>query len=535
MLPDSSFCSLRLLRIFTQLQCVRFRQGYLLVTSDKTGVSLTARAIWLLVAKILAFGLNVALPLLLVRRLTQAEFGLYKQVFLVVGTALALLPLGFQMSAFYFLPRERERQGEIVLNIVLFQLVMAGVGGLVLFLFPNLLATIFQGSDVASYGPSIAFVVFFWVLSSHLEVLSLAHEESRLSTIFIISSQLSKTLLLLLAATMFGSVAALIYAALIQGIIQTVILLLYLNSRFPRFWARFEWSVLRMQLSYSLPFAFAGLLYTLLTDLHHYFVSNRFDAATYALYAIGCFNIPLVGILSESIAAVMIPAVSRLQKQADHREILVLTARVMRKLSMVFLPLYAFLIVMGREFLTALFTPQYSASWPIFAINLTMLPLSIMVLDPIMRAYAEHRNFLPKLYSVLSILLALALWLGIGRFGLVAAIATVVVVHMIGRLATAIKVAYMLDVRWEDATLLKDVGKVAIAAAVAAIITALGRILLSDLSPLPSLAVGAAIFGVAFTGGTVLLNILTVEERQYVRRWVWRPLLRDTAEPLTRS
>ena len=55
---------------------------------EKIGLSLTVRALWLLVAKILAFALSIALPLLLVRRLSQQEFGLYKQAFLVVGTAL---------------------------------------------------------------------------------------------------------------------------------------------------------------------------------------------------------------------------------------------------------------------------------------------------------------------------------------------------------------------------------------------------------------------------------------------------------------
>ena len=109
--------------------------------SDKISLSLTARALWLLIAKILAFAFSIALPLLLVRRLSQEEFGLYKQAFLVVGSAITLLPLGFQMSAFYFLPREKDRQGQIVLNILLFHLVMASLGALVLLLFPRLLGS----------------------------------------------------------------------------------------------------------------------------------------------------------------------------------------------------------------------------------------------------------------------------------------------------------------------------------------------------------------------------------------------------------
>src|SRR5215204_67306 len=304
---------------------------------------------WLLIAKVLAFALSIALPLLLVRRLSQQEFGLYKQAFLVVGTALALLPLGFQMSAFYFLPREKERrdrQRQIILNILLFHLLTGALGALTLILFPQILTKIFHSSELVAYAPVIAAVIFFWVVSSYLEVVSVAHQEARLSTIFIISAQLTKTFLLLLAAIAFGSIRALIYAALVQGIVQTIILLVYLHSRFPRFWVSFDWDVLRMQLSYALPFGFAGLLFTLQTDLPNYFVSNQFDPATFAIYAIGCFNIPLVGMLSESVGAVMIPQVSVLQKQGDHREILALASRVARALAIIYLPLYAFLIVM---------------------------------------------------------------------------------------------------------------------------------------------------------------------------------------------
>ena len=99
--------------------------------------SLTARTTWLIFAKTLAFAFGFALPLLLVRRLNLADFGLYKQAFLVIGTASGILPLGFATSAFYFLPREREKRGAIVLNIVLFNAVVGGVGVLILLLAPQ--------------------------------------------------------------------------------------------------------------------------------------------------------------------------------------------------------------------------------------------------------------------------------------------------------------------------------------------------------------------------------------------------------------
>ena len=76
--------------------------------------TLARRVIWLASAKAVAFGLGFALPLVLVRSLSQTEFGLYKQAFLLVNTATTILPLGFAMSAFYFLPRCEGEQGRVV-------------------------------------------------------------------------------------------------------------------------------------------------------------------------------------------------------------------------------------------------------------------------------------------------------------------------------------------------------------------------------------------------------------------------------------
>ncbi len=66
---------------------------------------------WLTFAKTVGFAFSIALPLLLVRRMDRAQYGLYKQAFLVVTTAMTVLPFGVPMSAFYFLPRETARGG----------------------------------------------------------------------------------------------------------------------------------------------------------------------------------------------------------------------------------------------------------------------------------------------------------------------------------------------------------------------------------------------------------------------------------------
>jgi len=480
--------------------------------------SLTEHVSWLMLAKALAFTFNLALPLLLVRRLDQTQFGIYKQLFLIFNTAVMVLPLGFGMSAYYFLPRERDRRQEIVLNIMLYNLGMGALACIAFLIYPALLDIIFHQPGLTSYAPLVGMVMLLWVVSTALEILPIANGEMKFASAMIVGVQLTRTAIYLAAVLAFGSVRALVYAAIVQGVLQTGVLLWYVESRFPNFWRRFDAGLLRSQLSYALPLGFAGWLYTAQTDLHSYFVSNRLGAAVYAIYAVGTVQLPLMGLLAEATNVVVIPRVSVLQQANEAREIILLVARAMRKLAAVYFPIYAMLMVTAHEFVAFLFTKRYLASVPVFQINLTMLLLGIFLYDPLFRAYADQRFFLIRLRVALCALLAAGLWFGTTRFGLVGAISTVVVVSVVERVVTAVRFGRILGVRRADIVLLRDVGKLAGAATVAGLLTAVVRSLLPGARPVVILLACGVVFSLAYLGGVLLAGVLTIEEKEIIGR-----------------
>jgi len=488
--------------------------------------SLTTRAAWIVSARTVAFILSFALPLLLVRRLDQTSFGLYKQVFLIVGTAVNVLPLGFHMSAFYFLPREAARRGAVVFNILIFHLVVGGAACLAFVLRPGLIGWLFPGSsELVAYAPALGLLLFLWVISSFLEGIAMANQDTKTATIFIVSMQLTRTLLLLMAALAFASVPAIIYAAIIQGALQTIVLVVYLSLRFEGFGRSLDPSLMRAQLAYALPLGAAGFLYTMQMDLHNYFVSNRFDAAAFAIYAVGCFNLPLIHILSDSVGSVMIPRVAELQKRGERREIVVLISRMMRKLATAYFAIYAFLVVMGREFIIVLFREQYLASWPVFAINLAMIPLGIIATayDPVIRAYPEQRFFLLRVRAVVLGALSVALWLWTERIGLVGVISLVVATNLVERAIVAVRCGKVLGATRGDVHLFKDVGKLACAALCAALATALLRsFIVEAVPPFLALTICGVCFASIYLAAILLLRILSPEERDGIGRVLTR-------------
>ena len=484
--------------------------------------SLSARAAWFFAARTLAFALSFGLPLLLVRRLDQHEFGLYKQVFLLVMTTINVLPLGVEMSAFYFLPRlsDARRRSEVITNILFVYFFATGAAGLGLVLFPSMLSSVLGASELSRYAPLIAVLIPLWGTPFVLETIAIANQETRLASGVIVLSELGKSILLVAAVMTGASVQSLIIAGLVHGFVQSILLIAYCRKRFPAFLKVFHWNSLRTQLSYALPFGLAAILFRLQTDLPNYFVSHNFNSASYAIYAIGSFSLPFISILGYSVSGVLIPQVNQLEKTGARTEIIGLVARMMRKLAAVYLPIYFFLLVMGREFIELLFTAQYLSSWPIFLINLTMIPIAIVTTanDAIMRAHAEHRFFLVGLRFFLIPLLVLTLWFLSAQFALVGVIAAVIGISLIEASATGMKVIRILRVSAGDFFLLKDVFKVGAAAVCAGLTVALLKGLMAGAGNLILLVGCGLSFSLVYLTLVLLAGVVTESDRALIAR-----------------
>jgi hypothetical protein len=192
---------------------------------------------------------------------------------------------------------------------------------------------------------------------------------------------------------------------------------------------------------------------------------------------------------------------------------------MIRKLAAIILPLFAFLLVTGREVISVLFTAQYLNSWPIFVVNLMMIPLALLATatDPIIRAYAEHRYFLLKMRTLLLPLLFLALYFFTARFGLVGAITGVVGVTLIERSATAIKTATIVGAKFTDLALLKDTAKLAVAAVASGLLIAVLRLALTGFRPIVILMTCGLLFSLSYLGVILYLRVPSNEERDAVQ------------------
>ncbi len=408
---------------------------------------LRQQATWLLAAKVIGFACNLALPLILARALSPREYGLFKQAFLSVTTLLNILPLGVAMSAFYYLARLPERRGQTVWNILLFQAFTGTLGALVLALFPGLWQAFFPGSpELALRSGTIGLLLWFSMFGALLEILATANQEVKLSTAFIIGSQASKSLLMAAAAIWRPNLDTLLAAGLLQASLETAVLFWYLRRTFPGYWRSMDRPFFVGQVRYAVPLGLAGLIYVAQTDLANYFVSWRYGPAAYAVYANGNFQIPLIGLVRDSLSGILITRMSALEARGEGRAIAALGDAVSQRLVLLYFPASAFFYYYAEELIRLVYGAQYGDSVAVFRVAILAFPMQAFIYDPVLRAYSEQRYFLLRLRMVTLLALAGALALASRQGTLWAAMTAVVSVHIVERVVLLYKVRAILGV-----------------------------------------------------------------------------------------
>lgn len=430
--------------------------------------SLKSQSAWLLFAKVIGYFFAFLLPLLVVRFFTLEQVGTYRFIFQVIMDLVGILPLGVSMSVYYFLSRAKEDRPRTIINILLFNFFVGGIACVTLFLFPQVLGLISDNEEITRLAPKAGIVVWLWIFGIFLEVVAVANREPKVATAFIILSQFTKTLFMTCAVVFFATVDSILYAAMVQAALQIVILLWYLSSRFPRYWTSFQTSFFKKHLVYALPFGFAGVLWIMQSNIHNYFVEAKFSTSQYAIYAYGCFEFPLITMLYESISSVLIPRMSELQSRGETAKIIDTAISAMNKIALTFLPIFAFLMIVATPLFITLFTDKFLESVPIFRINILLLPLYVVMIDPIARAYEEVGKFLLKFRAILLVGIIGALWFGIQNFDLRGMIGIVVASIVFERILTFIKIRKLLDLKFEQIYQLKTIGKIIIATILAA-------------------------------------------------------------------
>jgi O-antigen/teichoic acid export membrane protein len=490
--------------------------------------SILRPALLLMSGRTLAFAATFCIPVVLSRVFNQTEFGTYKQLFLIQSTVLLIAQCGMATSLYYFLPKAPGDAGRYVANSLLFLGLagLVGLGGVVL--AAPALARWLSNSELSRYLPWIGLYLFLTMLASTLEIVLIARGRYLWASASYALSDLARAAAFIVPALLFRQLAWLLAGAAAVAFLRAAVTLVYFHREF-RGRLTVDWALLSRQLAYALPFAAAVLLEIMQGNIPQYAVSYLFDPATFAVFAVGCLQIPLVEFAAGPTSDVMMVRMQEYLVAGRMRRILNIWHDTTWKLALLFFPLAALAMVAAPEIINGLFTRKYAASAPLFAVWTSLILFTTFQVDGVMRVFAQNRFLMGLNLMRLAVIGLLIRWFLL-HFHLLGAVLVVLLATFLFKLAALARIKTLLGAGMSDLLPWRDLAALLGASGGAALCAWVTKTQL-PIRPLPLLTVMTCVHVIVF--GTLVwrLDILRIDERLTMQRWLERVAWFRRSEP----
>jgi O-antigen/teichoic acid export membrane protein len=275
--------------------------------------------------------------------------------------------------------------------------------------------------------------------------------------------------------------------------------------------------LLNKQLTYALPFQLAVLVETLQWNFHQYAVSYYFDAATFAIYAVGCLQIPLVEFLYTPASNVMMVRMSEAIRDGRNKALLPIWYDTTRKMALVFFPLVGLSLVASSDLIVFLFTESYRASVPIFMIWSTITLFATLQTDGVLRVFAETR-FILLLNAIRLVFIVASIHWFLSTFHLLGAVMVTGIATGIGKGLALVRMKALLQIGLSRLLPWRGLTGIFIAAAAAGLLALLVESEL-DVAKLPLLLITSVVYTVTYLALLFRFNLLPKEERLAFEGW----------------
>jgi O-antigen/teichoic acid export membrane protein len=396
-------------------------------------------ALLIIAGRIAGFIAAFATPLILVRVFDLDTFGTYKQWFLLYITLLTITQIGMSESLLFFLPRAEADAGRYVMNSVLFLTVVGAAASGILVLNAGRIAEWMSNPALGPLIPLLALYLLLMQASIGLETVMTARSAYRSAAVAYAATDITRALFLIVPVLVVPSLRSLLYGAVAFAGVRLTFTLRY-------FWRTFghgfrpDAACFVRQLAYALPFALSVVASIAQENLHQYAVSGLFDAATFAVYSVGCLQIPLIDLVATTVCNVMMVGMTTALHDGRESDVIELWHDTVRKLALVFFPLAFLLLVSARDLIVMLFTSAYLASVPVFMVGVVAVFFAAVPMDGLLRVYAKTNVLLAINLVRLALIIATIHW-AIASWGLVGAILVTVLALALGKAIGLVTVA----------------------------------------------------------------------------------------------
>ncbi len=311
--------------------------------------------------------------------LTKTVYGTYQQVWLVFFFCLPFLQSDLRGAVFYFWPKAGvEGRKELVLQ----NLFLHAASGLLFFavLFPAapLFARAFHNESLVI--PLRVFSLFplLTLPSFTAEPVLLNAQRPVLVALAGFANRVIPFAICVIGLVAFRWSLTATFAAVVVGAALLLAVTTWVTLRqvagFPFRW---RWRGVIDQLKFAIPIGTSPIVAGFIRRFGQVVVAVYYDAAKYAVFFNGAFELPVFAILTLSATAVVLPEMSAHATAGRVDQMMAVWKRAVMKVAFFLLPATVFLFTYGPELILVLFSSKFRESIPIFLIMLFLLPTRI--------------------------------------------------------------------------------------------------------------------------------------------------------------
>jgi O-antigen/teichoic acid export membrane protein len=471
----------------------------------------------LTLSRLANYGLMLISPVFLVRLLTVADFGRYREFLLYGSILVTFAQFSINDSLLYCIPANPGSPWRVVRQTAVLTFCTSSLVALVL----TILDTASGGAIVHGYlVPLVAFILvsvnldfweFLWVANGRAFWV-LLYSAGRLSVrvvVVVVTAALTRDFRMVIWALVAAEAVRL-------GAAGVGLLMFDRSRREPRL--REPW---RGQLRYCLPSGSATLLMSLNRNLSNVLVARLLGPVALAQYAIGRFGEPIVATFRNSVSATILPEMVRKDRGgARGGSALELWQKATVINAILLFPIIALVVRYAEPLVTILFGANYITAALIMKIYMLVVVRECFDFAPALRAVNRARCIVESIVAGLVTCLVAMLVL-IPLSGLAGAMFAVVIssyvdgLWMAWRMLSAYRVGMRQLLPW------RSLAKTALAAAMASVL--LVSSVWTDVFGRAGIVIAGLVYLAAFA---LLLQLMRIPEAMMMQAWGKRLVLR---------
>lgn len=346
-------------------------------------------AIYLLIGRMFTMVASFIMPLVLVRFMTQSDYGVFSQFYTLYTAIYVILALGLHTNIFYFYPTAtKEDADKYVSNTTVLLLLFGFIGGAIMYI-PPVQSALFGDSEL---GKHIDFIIAAIMLATPMNIVSPLNtvREDKWGAMLIPGFVAAMRILTVVGCTLVDNDLHELFKWLFFYQLFILVVVAIYSLRNVRF--RLDWALAKKQMAYSIPFGCAVAL-QLFSNYYDKFVCIKFlEPAEYAIYSVAFLSIPGITQVYDSLCQVNIVNMSRSYKSGHIDEVAPQYQNFVVKTLSFSTPIILAVAIYAEEIMAFLYTDQYVTSAPYFRIYSLTFLTSMLGAGTILRSKGKTKS-----------------------------------------------------------------------------------------------------------------------------------------------